>query len=193
MSDGVGDDFELLDRWRDGDNGAGDLLLRRHFAPLFRFFSNKAPEHADDLTQRTMLGCVEHRERFRGHSSFRTYLFVIARHQLYDYFRRKSRGTSAPDFSSLTLRALGTSPSSALARDEREEKLELALGDLPLEQQIALELAYRYELSGPEIAEVLEVEANTVRSRLARARKTLRTSLGRMGVEIEDFSRPLPS
>lgn len=193
MTDGVGNDFELLDRWRAGDTSAGDILLRRYFASLFRFFGNKAPQHADDLTQRTMLGCIEHRERFRGQSSFRTYLFVIARHQLYDHFRRLSRSTDVPDFSSLTLRALGTSPSSAVARDEREEKLELALAELPLDQQIALELAYRYELSGPEIAEVLEVEANTVRSRLARARKTLRERLDRLGVVVEDFNRPLPA
>jgi RNA polymerase sigma-70 factor (ECF subfamily) len=158
-------DFELLDRWQAGDVQAGDELFRRHFDALYRFFSNKSADHADDLIQKTMLGCIEHRDRFRRQSTFRTYLFVI-------------------DLSNMSLRALGTTPSAAVARDQREHTLDVALTELPLDQQIALEMAYRQQLSGPEIAEVLGIEPNTVRSRLARARKALKDALVRLGVEF---------
>lgn len=183
------DDFALLDRWRDGDTLSGDLLLRRHFDDLYRFFRNKAGEHADDLTQRAMLGCIEHRDRFRKQSSFRTYLFAIARHELFDHLRKHLGRPAGENLSNLSLRDLGPSPSSAVARDERERKLDLALIELPIDQQIALELAYRYEMTGPEIGEVLGLEPNTVRSRLARGRKTLREYLERLGLVLEDMRR----
>jgi RNA polymerase sigma-70 factor (ECF subfamily) len=48
---------------------------------------------------------------------------------------------------------------------------------LPMDQRIALELAYWEGLSGPEVATVLGVNANTVRSRLARARDALRAEI----------------
>lgn len=190
--EGTETDLELLQGWRDGDVAAGDLLLGRHFTALHRFFANKVAGAADDLTQRTLLGCVEHHERFRGESSFRTYLFAIARNQLLAYLRRASNRQEHDELSQLTLQALGTSPSSALARNERELQLDLALTQLPLEQQLALELAYRYELTGPQIATVLEIEANTVRSRLARGRSALHKILAKRGIHVEDFSRPLP-
>lgn len=177
-------DFELLDRWQAGDVQAGDELFRRHFDALYRFFSNKSADHADDLIQKTMLGCIEHRDRFRRQSTFRTYLFVIARHELLDHLRVQLRRPELVDLSNMSLRALGTTPSAAVARDQREHTLDVALTELPLDQQIALEMAYRQQLSGPEIAEVLGIEPNTVRSRLARARKALKDALVRLGVEF---------
>ena len=179
------EDFELLDRWQAGDATAGDELLGRHFDALYRFFANKVGPHADDLIQKAMLGCIEHRDRFRRQSSFRSYLFAIARHELLDHIRGQLRRPDMVDLGDVSLRALGTSPSSAVARDERERRLDLALGELPLDQQIALELAYRQQLNGPEIAEVLGIEPNTVRSRLARGRQALKEALARLGWDAD--------
>ena len=65
----------------------------------------------------------------------------------------------------------------AVAKDEESRLLWSAMETIPSEQQMALELAYWEGLAGPEIATVLGVEAGTVRSRLARARSTLRERL----------------
>ncbi|MEX1364934.1 MAG: RNA polymerase subunit sigma-70, partial [Nannocystaceae bacterium] len=65
------DDFELLDRWRGGDVVAGNELLKRHFDALYRFFTNKLSDHADDLIQATMMACVRGRDSFRKECGFR--------------------------------------------------------------------------------------------------------------------------
>ncbi|MGH1346236.1 MAG: RNA polymerase sigma factor [Nannocystales bacterium] len=166
-------DLQLLDRWRMGDDGAGDALLGRHFDSLCRFFRNKVEAGVDDLVQTTMLRCVEKRDQFRRHSSFRTYLFVIARNLLYDRLRSQHRAPQQLDFSAVSLRDLGTSPSKGVARNERKRALMVALQTLPLEFQIVVELTYWEGLNATEVGEVLGIPGNTVRSRLSRARKSL--------------------
>lgn len=167
-------DIELLDAWRGGDVRAGNALFGRYFAQLSRFFRNKADVGIEDLIQATFLACVEGRDRFREASSFRTYLFAIARHQLFRHYRRRAREV---DFSQTSVIDLGASPSGPLGRREETTALLRALRAIPLEYQIVLELTYWEDLKGPEIAEVLEIPANTVRGRLSRARAALRDAL----------------
>lgn len=167
-------DLELLDAWRGGDARAGDSLFRRYFAQLSRFFRNKVDLGVEDLIQTTFLACVEGRDRFRETSSFRSYLFAIARHHLYGHYRRQRR---AVDFTQTSVVDLGASPSGPLGRRQETAALLRALRSIPLEFQIVLELTYWESMKGPEIAEILEVPANTVRSRLARARVALREAL----------------
>jgi|JI6StandDraft_1071083.scaffolds.fasta_scaffold115870_2 RNA polymerase sigma-70 factor (ECF subfamily) len=167
-------DLELLDAWRGGDPRAGSILFRRYFAQLSRFFRNKADTGVEDLIQSTFLACVEGRDRFRETSSFRSYLFAIARHHLYAHYRRQRR---AVDFTQTSVVDLGASASGPLSRREETAALLRALRSIPLEFQIVLELSYWEGMQGPEIAEILEIPANTVRSRLSRARTALRQAL----------------
>jgi RNA polymerase sigma factor (sigma-70 family) len=167
-------DLELLDAWRGGDVRAGNLLFRRYFEQLSRFFRNKADVGVEDLIQSTFLACVEGRDRFREASSFRTYLFAIARHHLFAHYRRQHR---AVDFAQTSIVDLGASPSGPLGRHEETSALLRALRSIPLEFQIVLELTYWEGMKGPEIAEVLAIPANTVRGRLSRARAALRQAL----------------
>ncbi|MFO0633263.1 MAG: sigma-70 family RNA polymerase sigma factor [Nannocystaceae bacterium] len=87
-------DLELLEAWRGGDAKAGNALFDRYFDAVFRFFRNKVADHADDLVQQTFLALVQARDRFRGDSSFRTYLFTAARSKLFNYLEatRRARG-----------------------------------------------------------------------------------------------------
>jgi len=166
-------DLELADRWRDGDEAAGEELLERHRPSLLRFFSNKVTSGAEDLVQQTFLRCVERKEQFRRDASFRTYLFVVARNLLVDRLRKQTRRPDAVDFAEVSLADLGTSPSSAVARDERHRALLEALEKLPLDFQIAVELTYWEGLNATEVGEILGVSPNTIRSRLVRARTAL--------------------
>jgi len=72
---------------------------------------------------------------------------------------------------------LGTGPATHAGRRERSQLLRDGLARIPLDDQIALELAYFEGMSTREIAAVLELEENTVRSRLSRARDKLRAVL----------------
>lgn len=167
------DDLQLLERWRSGDATAGRDLFRRHFADVYRFFEHKVGGDADDLAQRTFTAAVASRERFRGQSSFRTYLFAIARNELYTYLRRRPRGEQI-DFEETSIAELVTSVGSRFDRAREVELLRAVLRQLPAEQQLLLELHYWHELDAAALAEVFEVPSGTIRVRLLRARRTLR-------------------
>jgi RNA polymerase sigma factor (sigma-70 family) len=168
------DDLALLAAWRGGDAEAGDALFVRHFSALFHFFRNKVDEAtAEDLTQATFVACVEGRERFRGESSFRTYLFAIARNQLLMCFRKRAKNGVAVEPDEVTVADLGPGPVTlALARAEQKLLLH-ALRRIPLDSQIALELYYWESMHPRDIATVLGVLETTVRSRIVRAREYL--------------------
>ena len=108
-------DFELLDAWRAGDRDAGNELFLRHFESVCRFFRNKVRDGVEDLIQRTFLACVESRERFRKEATFRTYLFTVARNELFAHFRRGRKSPEPIDAMILSVNDLGPSPSGVLA------------------------------------------------------------------------------
>lgn len=167
------DDFELLERWQGGDRTAGNELLKRHFDALYRFFTNKVADHADDLIQATMMACVRGRDSFRRECGFRAYLFVVARHEFYRWIKKNSRRREVFDPNLMSAADLGPSPSSALARRKEQRLLLAALRGIPLELQIVLELHYWENLSTRELADAMEIPQGTVKSRLRRARHAL--------------------
>src|SRR5262249_46276956 len=134
---------------------------------------HKLPSEAEDLAQRTFTECVAARERFRGQASFRTYLFAIARNQLYSYLR-KLPAWEHVDFENTSIADVVTSLSSRIGRARKIEELRGVLRELPAEQQLLLELHYWHDLGANELAEVFEVPPGTIRVRLLRARRALK-------------------
>jgi RNA polymerase sigma factor (sigma-70 family) len=169
------DDGELLRLWRGGDRAAGDALVRRHAEAVIRFFRTKLGDDVEDLIQRTFLDLLE----AESAPNVRATLFTIANRRLLDHLRaRYQRPVEA--LSRVSVADLGTSPSGVVARGEEEQLLLAALREIPVEYQIALELAYWEDLSGPEMATVLGIAEPTVRSRLTRARDALRAAVERL-------------
>jgi len=167
------DDFELLDRWQGGDTSAGNQLLKRHFDALYRFFTNKVADHADDLIQSTMMACVRGRDSFRRECGFRAYLFIVARHEFYRWIKKNHRSREVFDPELMSVADLGPTPSTALARRNEQRLLLLALREIPMDLQIVLELHYWENLTTRELSDVMEIPQGTVKSRLRRAREAL--------------------
>ena len=172
-------DLELLDRWRAGDAAAGEELVGRHWTSVSRFFRAKVGDDGADLISQTFLACVEGRDRIEG-DNVKAYLFAVARRKLVDHFRARTREPGL-DVSMTSVIDLATGPATELERRERGELLRRGLQRIPLDDQIALELAYFESLSTRELAGVLEIPENTVRSRLSRARDKLREVLSELG------------
>lgn len=169
-------DAALLEAWRSGDEQAGRILVRRHTASLHRFFAIKAPEHVGDLVQSVFLAALEG-PPFRGDAAFRTYLLAIARRLLLKHFRKRLRGERAIALAHVTASDVGGSPSMIAAARQEVRLLTIALRRIPIDHQIALELFYWEDLPVAEIAVVLDVAPGTVKSRLSRARETLRAQI----------------
>lgn len=179
-------DEEQLRAWGAGDASAGKELFDRHFEAILRFFRNKCggdDGEIEDLVQATFAQCLASHASFRGEASFRTYLFTIARHELYAHWRRRQRTRAEVDVTSMSVEDLRTSPRSKLAAHQDRQLLARALRTIPLELQVALELHYWEDLSGPELAVVLELPEGTVRSRLRRGRELLHDALVRLAAE----------
>ena len=170
------DDRELLDAWRTGDEAAGEELFARHFDGACRFFYNKVDDGVEDLIQQTFLGCLESRERFRGDSSFFTFLIGIAKNVLRLHYRRKRRDERL-DFGSTSVHDLSPSPRRVVAERLEEQRLLEALRAIPLDLQMVLELHYWEGLSAPAIGEALELPVGTVKTRLRRGKQLLREQL----------------
>ena len=171
------DDITLLRRWRDGDETSGQALFTRHFDSIYGFFETKCPAEADELVQATFFECVRARDQFRAESSFRTYLFTIARHSLYRLLRTRQRKDSKLDFEISSIADLGTTPTKRIARNQDRQAILEALQRLPVEQQTLLELHYWEDMQIAQLAEVFEVTAAAMRTRLHRARGALRDAM----------------
>ena len=169
-------DLGLLERWRNGDRAAGNDLFRGHFTALYQFFEHKTPGAADDLVQETFLQCVKSQATFRHQSSFRTYLFAIARHVLLGHWRSRAP-TPTVDFEEISIASLSTSLGTRLAAAQERARMIDALRTLPLEQQLLLELHLWHDFGREQLAEIFEVEPATIGSRLHRARKALEDRL----------------
>ncbi len=161
--------------WRAGDARAGAELFERHYEGVARFFRNKVDVDAPDLIQKTFLGCLESRERVRGDSSFRTYLFAVAHNVLFKHFRARSR--SPLDFGVTSVHDLRPTATALLVRRGEEQALLQALRRIPLEHQVTLELYFWERLTAREMAEIQGVPEGTVRTRLRRAKILLEEAL----------------
>jgi RNA polymerase sigma factor (sigma-70 family) len=171
------EDLELLSRWRGGDRAAGQTLFTRYFQLVFRFFSTKCPAEAEELTQATFLQCTRAREQFRADSSFKTYLFAIARNELHMHLRTKARKLDKLDFELSSILDITTSIGTKLARSQEHRHMLDALQRLPVEQQTLLELHYWEGVEIAELSVIFSISAQSMRARLYRARNALRELL----------------
>lgn len=188
-------DQELLAAWRGGDSNAGAALFERHYESIARFFRNKVSGPAqDDLVQQTFLTCAEKADRFRGASSFRTFLFGIAHNVLREYLRklerkRKRETDRDVDFDLLSVTALGQSPVSAIFEKQEQRLLLEGLRLISIKYQVALELHYWERLTANQIAEVTGAPVGTVKTRLRDGKIALAKKLA----EIADSEAVLRS
>jgi RNA polymerase sigma factor (sigma-70 family) len=166
-------DAELLASWQQGNRQAGKQLFERYFRVINRFFRSKVGDDAQDLVQKTFLGCLESVERYRGDTSFRSWLFAVAYKQLCKHYRAQVSEREHFDIGSVTAHDFDSTPSRVLARRREEQLLLEALRRIPLELQVAVELRYWEQMSEVEIARTLGIPVGTLKSRFRRAKHLL--------------------
>ena len=175
-------DEQLFELWREGDRQAAGALFDRHHASIARFFSFRLGPDTSDLIQRTFLALIEGAERYRGDVGFRGYLFGIARNVLLRELRERSYKRARFEFdpSTTSIAALDPSPSSVLAVKLRYRLLLTALRELPVDVQIMLELHYWEKMKIDDIALSLDMNKNTVRTKMRRGREKLEAHMQRL-------------
>jgi len=175
-------DDHLLQRARSGEGQALEKLLERHQAQVYRFGMKmcRDPEDAKDVVQDTLLTMARSVRDFRGASSISTWLYTIARSFC---IKKHRRSKFAPRERSLDSEAASEaariadpdrSPDEALAGKRVEQALEEAIGALEPMYREVLMLRDVEGLTAPEVAEVLKISPQAVKSRLHRARLSVR-------------------
>lgn len=178
LAGAMSDDRTLFLAWCEGDTAAGATLFDRHYDAVARFFHNKVADGvAADLIQNTFLALVSARERFRGDSSFRTFVFAVARNLLHKHYRTLQGPAARVDFGEVSVAALGPTASDAMHLQQEQRLLLAALRQIPIECQEVLELLYWEQLSTAEIAEITGAPVGTVKTRLHRGRRLLEAQM----------------
>lgn len=182
------EEVELIEQVRAGHTEAYGELVRQYqdrvFNTCWRICGNL--EDARDLTQEAFLKAFEQFDKFRGHSSVYTWIYRIAVNLCLSE-RRRSRG-SRRTTSLDQLRETGGQaaalveqagvnrgePANDASRVELQQRLLDGLGQLDEDHRAVLVLRDMEGFEYREIADMMEIPIGTVRSRLHRARMTLR-------------------
>jgi len=170
-----------------GDTRAFEMLMRRHYAAVWRvaFLSAREEMAAEELAQDTFLRAYGALSGWRGHASLRTWLATICRRLCIDRARLKQPQTvTEPDLES----AAGSTSETEVLADRVD--LRAALDRLPADDREAFLLVHHYGYSSFETATLLGVPASTVRSRVGRARQRLAAALTERPVTARDTGWP---
>ena len=179
---------------RQGDQSAFEQLVhlyeKRVLALTTRMCKN--PADAEEAAQEAFLSAWQGLPFFRGDASFSTWLYRLASNACVDLLRREGRRQSAAGPSlndeevQLEVPDTAHSPQEQAERSELRQQIEAGLQALTPDHRQVLLLREMHQLSYDEIAQTLDVDVGTVKSRINRGRKQLRNFLLRSG----NFSPP---
>jgi RNA polymerase sigma-70 factor (ECF subfamily) len=172
------DDRLLAFRARSGDRRAFAELVMRYsdrLTAMLHHLCGGDPDLAAELTQEAFVRAFSRLEQFKGESSFYTWLWRLARNRALDLLARKRPLTGSQAMGDPEAPSPG--PAERVGNAELVDRVRAALATLPPD---ARELLLLREYEGwdyDRIAQALEVPIGTVKSRLSRARMSLRVAL----------------
>ncbi|MBZ0252350.1 MAG: sigma-70 family RNA polymerase sigma factor [Candidatus Methylomirabilis sp.] len=178
-------DAELVRHAQKGDQDAFRALLERYERKVFSVALGmvQSPDDAMDVTQEAFISAYRSLGRFRGESTFYTWLCRIAINLAIDFKRRGARSLAVDPADLEALEAASPAvdgpedPNEAYFQTERREAILKAVDELPPAQRAAIILREVDGLAYEEIAQVLKISKGTVMSRLHYARKKLQARL----------------
>ncbi len=179
-------DEELIDETLNGNREAFCALALKYQDRVYNLALPIVGNHDDalDVVQETFLQALSHLESFRRSSRFYTWLYRIAYNCAIGTLRRRRKTLSVDVVSEefgVSFESNEDAPDARLRRKDVAKALKVALAKLPTEYRKAIVLREIYDYDYEQIAEKLNVPVGTVRSRLHRARASLRKALERAG------------
>ncbi len=186
-------DWELVARARSGDMDAFGQLVHRYERPLVHFCFRMAgsQQDAQDIAQDSFVRLYRYLQRLTPDAKFSTVLFGMARNLTLNFLRdsaRRGRGKvqsmTREDDSEVLVEDTGHRPDEIARHKEIERLIERAMEDLSPEHREVLVLRELQGLDYEAIADIVQCQKGTVKSRLARAREQLRLRLIELGGEL---------
>jgi len=167
-------DADLVERLRDGEAHAGEVLVTRYVQPLMRYLRRIAGSElaAEELHQQTWLSVLEHLDKFDPATTgggFKAWLFRIATNKANDVWRSTGREKHAKHGLRLVTETEAPDASTRMSGTEQQHKLLKAIEQLPEQQRQVLMLRYYSEMKFVEIADMLGCPLNTALGRMHKA------------------------
>ena len=195
----------LIEELKAGSEQAFAMLIAQYRHSIYSLIARslRDPSDAADVTQEVFVKVFRNISGFHGEASLRTWIYRIALHEASNQRRwwgrhkRRELSVDAPQESyegetfclADLLTASDASPFDNAARKELRERVEAALQELPEAFRTVVVLREIEGFGYEEIAEMLQVNLGTVKSRLLRGRAALRTLLG---ARLPEFAQPVP-
>lgn len=170
-------DEQLVERYRQGDEQAFVALVDRYMVHLYHFVRQfvSDPAGAEDIVQETFVKAWQSLPRFQVEKRFKTWIFTIAKNTTHDFLKKKKTLPFSLFENSQGENVLENTvsddeqPDEVLDRESTALELEAKLRLLAPEYQALLRLRYQQDLTLQEIAALLEVSYNTIKSKHTRA------------------------
>jgi RNA polymerase sigma-70 factor, ECF subfamily len=171
-------DQALVERYRKGDRDAFTELVIRYQRPIYNaaFWILRSADDANDIAQGVFLKVAEHLDDFDSQHRFFSWIYRIAVNESLNLLRRNGHEEWLDDEIDLP-GAETANPESQASDAERSRNIQRALLGLSANDRTVLTLRHFSECSYQEIAEILQIDEKTVKSRLFEARHRLRDAL----------------
>ena len=165
------------------DKHALQLLYSRHHVRIYRFalrFLNDEAA-AEDTVSEVFIDVWRQAERFEGRSQVTTWLLAIARNKALSLLRRRS-SEELDDEVAEFIEDPSDNPEAAMLKSQRASVLQACLTQLSPAHREIVDLVYYHEKSVEEVAEIISVPANTVKTRMFYARKRIGELMAAKGI-----------
>jgi len=170
------DDQELLLRISAGNEEAFKELYTRYHLPIFNYILRLVHQvqAAEDILQDVFLAIWQSANRFRGHSSVKTWMFRIAHNQAVSWLRRRKNSDQVIDnIENFSLLSKDLPPEEKLLQEWQSNRVQSALEKLSPNHRSVVELTFVHGFAYREIAEIMRCPVGTVKSRMSYALKNL--------------------
>lgn len=177
-------DEVLIGRIANGDRLAMQVLFARHHVRVYRFVLRLVnnPTTAEDLISEVFLDVWRQAGRFEARSQVSTWLLAIARFKALSALRKRPEAELDEDMVA-SIEDTSDTPEAALQKKDKGEILRECLKSLSAEHREIIDLVYYHEKSIEEVAELVGIPENTVKTRMFYARKKLSELLKAAGVD----------
>jgi RNA polymerase sigma-70 factor (ECF subfamily) len=167
-----------------GDKDAMQVLFGRHNVLVFRFLMRfvDGEATAEDLVSEVFLEVWRNAGQFAARSQVSTWLLAIARHKALSTLRKRSADALDDDVIEF-IEDPSDNPEATLAKTERAEILRECLKQLSPAHREIIDLVYYHERSIDDVAQIIGVPQNTVKTRMFYARKRIGELLAARGLE----------
>jgi RNA polymerase sigma-70 factor, ECF subfamily len=177
-------DAALIQSIAAGDRGAMRILFARHNVRLYRFLLRFVADKstAEDLVSEVFLDVWRHAVGFQARSQVGTWLLAIARNKAMSVMRRRSTEELDED-AAAAIEDPGNNPEVTMQNRQKTEILLKCLTQLSPTHREVIDLVYYHERSIDEVAEIIGVPQNTVKTRMFYARKRIAELMAAQGID----------